>query len=354
MIKLEALKPAIQIPEELYGSIQDEIKPKGPNLYMTDIGRYRYYYTKRGSTYKFYLSASSVCKLMPKNDFFLKWVASNGYEESQEFAHQRAEYGTLMHEINISYFKYPDRDMGEFAEIAYARIKNTGLPMKLHSKWTSDLVKDYISWAEFCFIHKVKPIAIEYPIYSSKIGLAGRIDFIGSLEVKERGFHGEVYKRNSGDNKAGDPKLSSAYVPYNVILDLKSGRKGFYDDHKLQLAAYKAMWNEKQGGKFPVTKVFNWAPKDWQSKSSDVKFSLKDQTDVMFDNLLKKYVEIARIRGLDRPSMSKNIMLLKDNVRFEEDCTESYDQIDLEEYLNYVHSSTGKKLKKARLLQMED
>jgi len=58
-------------------------------------------------------------------------------------------------------------------------------------------------------------------------------------------------------------------------LDAKSGRKGFYDDHVVQLAAYDVLIKEN----FPeikIDKLFNWAPKDWRNAPT---YHLKDQTD---------------------------------------------------------------------------
>ncbi len=83
----------------------------------------------------------------------------------------------------------------------------------------------------------------------------------------------------------------------NAIIDLKSGKKGFYESHEIQLHAYWQMFNIH----FPninIIKLFNWSPKDFKGVTPT--YNLKDQTESKNAEKLPYLVNLARIEDAKR------------------------------------------------------
>lgn len=162
----------------------------------------------------------------------------------------------------------------------------------------------------------LKPLAIELVLTNPQDGYAGAIDLCAEITIEEKGFFGDVYK--TGAN-AGKPKETKRQRRIRAIIDFKSGRKGFFPEHEVQLLAYKTMWN-MHFEKYPVEKVFNWSPKDWRGTTPTYNF--KDQTESKNAQKLPYLVELARIEDekrdntivacagiidLDKPDFENNI-----------------------------------------------
>lgn len=339
MIPLKKLRSDRQLPDKIFAPYQDTLSISR-KFFRTDAGEFRYYYRFFKEEIKYYLSVSSLTKLLPTNQYLIKWMADMGYEEAKEYTEERSQYGNMMHQLQLDSLRQEKVDLKNINEYVYTYIKKNRLNLEYLEPWSKELTKDYIAWNEFIFEHNIRPIAIEIPVLSEKYKVGGRIDLVCIISIKEKGFFGEVYKRNSGDNKAGDPKMSTGYVDYVAIIDLKSGKKGFFQGHQFQINVYKLIWNTL----FPdvlVEKCFNWAPKHWRfSTEGGLKYSLKDQTNPMWARILKSYLSIATELGIMAPK--KSCFLITKPLDSYEDNSEAYRHITLSDALKLAHSTDGK------------
>lgn len=288
---LEEIAPGMtveQVQAEYFN--EDALQEQPEPVYRLDSSGHRYYYTfDENNEPRFYVSVTTLIKqTMPTSPALVKWIADMGYEESQRFAAERASYGTFMHAqiaeliINRSY------NLNGLKNRLKLYIESEQLPADFIN-FADDFKKDILAFAQFMKDTKLKPLAIELVLTNPKEGYAGAIDLCAEITIEEKGFFGETYK--TGAN-AGKPKESKQERTVRAIIDFKSGRKGFFPEHEIQLHAYKEMWNMHFEA-FPVERVYNWSPKDWRGTTPSYNF--KDQTDSMNAKKLPYLIELARI-----------------------------------------------------------
>lgn len=262
----------------------------------------RYYYTfDENGEAQFYISVSSLIKqTTPTSPHLIKWIAELGYEESKDFAQDRADYGSFMHGEIARLLIDRTLDLDQMKERLMYYVDDNELSHGFINANIDELKKDLLAFAQFVIDHKVKPYAIEIAL-AHKDGYAGMIDLPCAMTIREKGFFGEVYK--SGEKK-DQPKETFREREVTAIVDFKSGRKGFYEDHEIQLHAYRKMWNEN----FPelkVERIFNWSPKDWRGKEPT--YNLKDQTESKNIQKFEHLVNIARIE-MDKKEKSVKVI----------------------------------------------
>lgn len=225
-------------------------------LYRDDNGEDRYYYRFDENTRHSYISVTSFTSRFAKGEGFANWYGNVGTAHAKAYARYRADYGTQMH---IEIVELVRAGRGSFEEIAKRQTeycKANGYGWALDS-WIPDILRDILAFLKFVKDNNVSFVFAELAVYSDEYGVAGSIDFGIQLDFNR----GRV----------------------NALLDLKSGRKGFYEGHALQLQVYKKLWNDLFKEHFEVTHVFNWAPKAWrQSSRKEMSewptYSLKNQT----------------------------------------------------------------------------
>lgn len=274
---------------------EDAILLKPRTVYrMDNRGRRFYFVFDENNKPKFAISVTSfIAASLPTSPYLVDWMIAQGSrEQANQARDEAAAYGTLLHREIGTFLIQKRYDLDQAANVVAAYVEAEKLPFKC-LKWTEKLKRDLAAFAQFCIDVDFKPIAIEMMLLDEKLGLGGAIDIMGEMNVEEAGFYGEVYK--TGAN-AGKPKETKMKRRVRAIVDIKSGRNGFYETHEVQLKAYRTIWNN-YFTEYPVQKCFNWAPSDWRTNPG---YKLKDQTDTpksfKFDYLLA----IAQIEAAER------------------------------------------------------
>lgn len=230
--------------------------------------RYYYRYDEQGEPH-FYPSVTTLLKqTMPTSPFLIEWMIKNGTEGSTEKRDLAAAYGTFMHaqfETLIINRRY-NFDNVPSALLAYMEQNN--LPEKFYGDSLTKIRKDVCAFAQFVKDYNVRPLAVEIALVHPDYHYAGMVDLPCVMT---------------------DPKTGETFP---AIVDFKSGRKGFYEEHEIQLHLYKDMWNVNFPA-LPVSRVFNFSPKDWRGVKPT--YNLKEQTDSPNAAKIPALLELAAI-----------------------------------------------------------
>lgn len=219
-------------------------------LFQLNSDNHRYYYRFVGDDVRFYPSVTTLIKqVLPTSPALIDWMIANGKDGSAEKRDLAAAYGTFMHIQFESLIINRRYDFDNVPAVLAEYLERENLPEKVFNEWLTRIRRDVLAFAQFVKDWNVRPLAIEIGLCSES-GFAGCVDLPCLMT----------------DPKSGDE--------FRAIVDFKSGRKGFWDEHEIQLHLYKMMWNEN----FPdcqIERVFNFAPKDWRKSPT---YNLKEQT----------------------------------------------------------------------------
>lgn len=219
-------------------------------LFQLNSDNHRYYYRFIGDDVRLYPSVTTLIKqVLPTSPALIDWMIANGKDGSAEKRDLAAAYGTFMHIQFESLIINRRYDFDNVPAVLAEYLERENLPEKVFNEWLTRIRRDVLAFAQFVKDWNVRPLAIE-------IGLCSESGFAGCVDLPCQ----------MTDPKSGDD--------FRAIVDFKSGRKGFWDEHEIQLHLYKMMWNEN----FPdcqIERVFNFAPKDWRKSPT---YNLKEQT----------------------------------------------------------------------------
>jgi hypothetical protein len=248
-------------------------------LYRVDGGETRWYYREDKDAY--YPSVTSVIGATTPTPYgLLQWMKKHG-EEADAERDKAAAYGTWLHIqiarllINKSY------DMSGITDSLYMAATDAGVRLD-HTDWVNRGQHDILSFEQFRRDHDVTPTAIEACLTSDS-GYAGAVDLVCTMKIGT-GRNGAFLKRDNGGQEI------------TAIVDFKSGRKGFYESHEIQLHMYAAMVRENFG--ITADRLYNWSPSDWRTSPT---FKLKDQTESRHAAKIPHLLEIFKIEGRGGP-----------------------------------------------------
>lgn len=236
-------------------------------LYRLDSSGHRYYYRFEKEEPVFYTSVTTMIKnTLPTSPHLIKWLIDKGGENGKDEAMERAAYGTFLHMQCAELLISGTYDLDKLSGLLTIFLEKEGMPAD-RIKWTEELKKDILAFAQFIIDRKVKPLAIELCLWHPDHGFAGAIDLVAELDFDKKRVR--------------------------AIIDLKSGRKGFYESHEIQLGAYKDMFGAHYPS-IPIHKLFNWSPKAWKKTPT---YNLQDQTDSRNIKKLPHLIELSKIES---------------------------------------------------------
>lgn len=251
----------------------DALRKPAYKVYQLNGDGHRYYYrfNAEGEP-EFYPSVTTMLQqVMPTSPFLIKWMVEKG-DAATEKRDLAAAYGTFMHICFEKLIIARSFDFDAVGADLLDYIKQENLPDKFFNENIGKIRKDVLAFAQFVQDWNVKPLAIEIGLVHPEYHYAGCVDMPCVLT---------------------DPETKETFP---AIVDFKSGRKGFFEEHEIQLHLYAMMWNVNFP-ELPINRVFNFSPKDWRTKPT---YNFKDQTDSANAKKIPALLELAAIEDEKR------------------------------------------------------
>lgn len=235
-------------------------------LYQLNQEGYRYYYRfdEQGEVHYYPSVTTMLGQVMPTSPHLIDWMLANGKEQATEKRDMAAAYGTFMHGCFERLVIERTFDLDGVYGTLLEYMEQNNIPESYFGEWLVKIRKDVLSFAQFLKDFNVRPLAIEIGLYS-EFGFAGCVDMPCMMT-----------------DKGGE---------FPAIVDFKSGRKGFWESHEIQLHLYRQMWNENFP-EMPIERVFNFSPKDWRKQPT---YNLKEQTKAESAKKIPYLLELAKI-----------------------------------------------------------
>lgn len=252
-----------------------------------------------------YPSVTSIIKATtPIAPGLLKWYTDLGMEEAKRIMNEKAAYGTFLHILCGQLLTAGVVDLDALPAVIDSYVAEQGIKFDT-SWWLYESQRDLLSFAAFCNEKEVEVIAVEIPLVSENLEYAGAMDLVCTLTFNRKRVR--------------------------AIVDLKSGKNGFYEDYEIQLEAYRQLWNDKYPD-LNVEMVFNWAPKDWRKEPT---YELKNQTESLASVKWPLLLQIYKASGETKP---KALTMCKGTVILGKEVSAHYEVVEIEEHLKRKHS----------------
>jgi len=265
----------------------------------------RIYYRLVNNEPRIYTGVTSMIKAtMPTSPQLIEWYKKNG-SNSEDMTNEAADYGTLMHILAQKILVTGEYDFQNLTDDMKAYATDEGLDIKSFVNHAYTKIQyDLLAFCQWVLDYKVTPIAIEQVLCSDERGTAGAIDLVCQLTLTEKGFDGTVYKSGPQKGAKKEVKIEKTCI---AIVDFKSGRKGFWESHEIQLKEYQELVQENYPD-LKVEKLFNWSPKEWKTGPS---YNFKDQTDCKSQRKLPHLIQLYK---MDNNDAARKILVFDDKI----------------------------------------
>lgn len=247
-----------------------------------EVGGNRNYF--RMSNQRVYRSLTTfLSHVMPPSRHLKNWRESmiedlGSIEKTDAFVSATADYGSFVH-IELAGFANEQTVVWDaFEKRAHKALAEMGIQGETAFRAADELKMDFACFAQWIHDYNVVPLAIEAPVFHQK-GIATFVDFVCEMDAKKY---------------VATPPAKR--VRETVLVNFKTGKKGFFDSHAMQVAAELEMCNQT----FPTVKidfVANLAPTDWRTEPS-YKFKKYDPIEILgLQQDLNNYLAITERNG---------------------------------------------------------
>ena len=257
-----------------HGFEQKTLKIQGEKVYRVQIGGLRHYKRESGQIYKSLTTFLNA--VMPSNRHLDNWkmnmAAELGSREAvDEYVSKTADYGTALHIAVADYCRDNGVDWQQFEQQAFCMLQESGLSAESIEYALPEFIRDFAGLIKFFHDYRVTVLAVEIPVWMEE-GVAT----VNDLDVEM-------------DAKNYDKTPVEKRDRHHAVINLKSGKKGFYESHILQLVGERMMFNQLYAESlgFEIEHVYNFAPADWKEKPA---YKIKNQTETIgFDNMVEQF-----------------------------------------------------------------
>ena len=295
---------------------EDYAREQNYILFREDIKGVRYY-IKVGDGKKLSIApsvTSITSRTRPLSQYLIDWMIKNGAEKADWFKKQSADYGTFLHVVYSEIITGKIYEMKKESLLDKMKIFFSSDEydfeecMRWYRQEKRDIQKDIYSFLRWVKDYEVEPIAVEYPIMSTKT------EKWYCREVENIKFANlPICKQKKGENKTCEEceneisimevagaidlvclaRLKKGEDKQRLIVDWKTGLKAFYDEHAIQLKMYQDMWNNENPD-YIVDQIWNFAPNRYRlplGKTAKY-YSFKNQTENEETELVDSYLKI--------------------------------------------------------------
>lgn len=233
---------------------------------------------------------TSIAQSMPTPPQLEDWKFQHGKIESNRLMNVAAMYGTLMHAEIGRFIKDKCYDLDSVQDVIDNYLSEQNFWDKDCEQWVNKLQEDILAFVQFYNDYEVQPLGFEYVLLSDERGFGTPIDLVCYITVKEDGLdYNDCYK--SGPRK-GEPREVKVKTKKLAVINFKSGRKGFYETHGIQMECERLLWNENFPDS-PIDIAMNWAPADWKTTPS---YKTKEWQGTTSDEEIEAILKLAEIR----------------------------------------------------------
>ena len=260
----------------------------------------RYYYTfGQGGEAIFFPSVTTILRnVMPENRFLTEWKVSLGKEAAEAYTQERADYGSFIHGQLAALAALRSYNLDGVRDALVEYTERNKIAAGFVDAHEEEAKADIIAFARWMWEYDVQPYAIEVSLFSS-VGYAGMIDLVANLRTIARSDEAAAVAKAGADDAKVARIQAKAAERIDAICDFKTGKKGFYDEHAVQLEMYRRMWNENFPDK-PISRIFNVAPKDWRKTARKaVSFSFEEQTENPVLRRVDLFIELFKLMEED-------------------------------------------------------